>query len=52
MLIKIFYDFWSFWFVSENFQLPENWLMLLSLISTLATVWLCLIRPIVKLIRR
>ena len=50
------YEFWSFWFVDSaaevgSISLPEQWLTLLALISTLAIVWYCLVRPVLNLFR-
>lgn len=56
MLYQVMYEFWSFWFVDSaaevgSISLPEQWLTLLALISTLAIVWYCLVRPILNLFR-
>lgn len=56
MLYQVMYEFWSFWFVDSTSEvgsvvLPEQWLTLLALISTLAIVWFFLIRPILNLFR-
>lgn len=51
MLYEVMLEFWAFWFRTETVQLPDNWLTLLALISTLGLVYFCMIRPILKLIK-
>ncbi len=51
MPYKYIYEFWSFWFDTAEYAIPEHWISLLSLISCLALVWFCIVRPIIKLFR-
>lgn len=56
MLYQVFYQFWSFWFVDQAEQvgsaaLPDQWLTLLSMVSTIGLIILCFY-PIVAIFRR
>lgn len=55
MLYQVFYEFWSFWFVDTASEvgsaaLPDQWLTLLAMASTVFIICLCFY-PIVAIFR-